>query len=132
MTSDDTESTTENRKYPFGLSSRALFIFIVIVGLITPGLLVYLLEQANLSVLADLMWVLGYGTTVFVVWYIWIRPLDLSGSSGQEPTRTDPDKEMNKTSEDTDTDTTATAGNGQTADSREQDSDQQDAASNTE
>jgi hypothetical protein len=78
----DTESG--QREYPFGLSSRQLFVFVVLVGLIAPGLLVYALEEANLSAIGDLVWIVGYGTTVFVVWFIWIRPMDLVGSSGQD------------------------------------------------
>ena len=132
MTNDDTERTTENQNYPFGLSSRALFIFIVIVGIITPGVLIYLLAQANMPVLADLVWILGFGTTVFVAWYIWLRPLDLVGSSGQELAPIEPEEETDTDSEDSSPETADSADNGQVADSQEQDSDPQEAATNTE
>jgi len=69
-------------QYPFGLSSRQLFVFVVIIGLLGPGLVVYTLEQGNYSGLADFVWIVGYGTTVFVVWYIWIRPLDFVSPAG--------------------------------------------------
>lgn len=97
--SDDTGSTTEDRKYPFGLSSKVFFILVVLLGLIMPGLLVTLLERANLSTLADMAWVFGYGTMIFTVWYIWIRPRDLVGPSGQKTTRTEPDARTNEASE---------------------------------
>ena len=82
-------SESDHRNYPFGLSSRQLFAFVVLVGLIGPGLAVYTLEQANLSAIADLVWIVGYGTTVLVVWYIWLRPLNLIGSSAQDTSVTD-------------------------------------------
>jgi hypothetical protein len=74
----------DQQKYPFGLSSPQFAVLVVLVGLIGPGLLVYTLEQANLSAVADLVWIVGYGTTVFVVWFIWLRPLDFAGSSVQD------------------------------------------------
>lgn len=79
--SDDIEAS----RYPFGLSSKAFFVLVVIVGLIGPGLLVYTIEQANLSGVADLVWIIGYGTTVFVVWFVWLRPVDFLGQAAQDP-----------------------------------------------
>ena len=73
----------------FGLSSPQFAVLVVLVGLIGPGLLVYTLEQANLSTVADLVWIVGYGTTIFVVWFIWLRPLDFSGSSTQNTSLTE-------------------------------------------
>ena len=130
--SDDTERTTEDQKYPFGLSSTVLFILIVLMGLIMPGLLVTLLERTNLSVLADIVWVFGYGTTIFSVWYIWIRPLNLVGPSKQETTRTEPDARTNEISENTGTDTADPAGNEQTADSHDQNPDSREVTTDTE
>ncbi|MDS0223431.1 hypothetical protein NDI54_19000 [Haloarcula sp. S1AR25-5A] len=82
----------DQQKYPFGLSSpqfAVLVVLVVLVGLIGPGLLVYTLEQANLSAVADLVWIVGYGTTIFVVWFIWLRPLDFGGSSAQDTSLTE-------------------------------------------
>lgn len=98
--SDGGGSEAEYRQYPFGLSSYQLFFFVVLVGLITPGLVVYFLETANLSGIADLVWIVGYGTTVFVVWFIWIRPLDLTGSSGHDTSLPDTDAEDASAAED--------------------------------
>lgn len=128
--SDDAESTTEDRKYPFGLSSTVLFILVVLVGLLMPGLLVTLLERTNLSALADIVWVFGYGTTIFAVWYIWIRPLDLVGPSEQETTRTEPDTRTNKISKDTDT--AEPAGNEQAANSHNRNPDSREVTTDTE
>ncbi|WP_254547298.1 hypothetical protein [Halomarina pelagica] len=98
--SDDGGGEAEYRQYPFGLSSYQLFFFVVLVGLITPGLVVYFLETSNLSGIADLVWIVGYGTTVFVVWFIWIRPLDLIGSSGHDTSLPDTDAEDASADED--------------------------------
>ncbi|MFC4986764.1 hypothetical protein [Saliphagus infecundisoli] len=81
-----THTEANQRGYPFGLSSRQLF---VLVGLINSGFLVYALEEANLSAVVDLVWIVGYGTTISVVWFIWIRPLDLVGTSAQDTSLTE-------------------------------------------
>jgi hypothetical protein len=78
------ESDEKTRRYPFGLPSRLSFVVVVTIGLIGPGFGVYILEGADLSLAADLVWIMGYGTTIFVVWYVWIRPLELLGSSAQD------------------------------------------------
>jgi len=82
----EVEQSTETnaQEYPFGLSSQQLFALVALVGIIGPGLAVYTLERANLPLAADLVWIVGYGTAVLVVWYIWLRPLDLIGSSDQD------------------------------------------------
>ena len=79
----------DQQEYPFGLSSPQFAVLVVLVGLIGPGLLVYTLEQANLSTVADLVWIVGYGTTIFVIWFIWLRPLDFGGSSTQNTSLTE-------------------------------------------
>ncbi|MFC7130606.1 hypothetical protein [Haloferax chudinovii] len=80
---------SDQQRYPFGLSSPQFAVLLVLVGLIGPGLLVSTLEQANLSTVADLVWIVGYGTTIFVVWFIWFRPLDLVGPSAQDTSLTE-------------------------------------------
>ena len=92
-TNADTPTEVDQREYPFGLSSWQLVVLVVLVGFIGPGFLVYALEEVNLPVVADIVWLVGYGTSVLVVWFVWIRPLDLVGSSGQD---TSPTKEPDK------------------------------------
>jgi hypothetical protein len=85
VTSDSTrESDDESRRYLFGLSSRLSFLVVITVGLIGPGLGVSVLEEANLALAADIVWIVGYGTTIFVVWYVWIRPLKIVGTDAQD------------------------------------------------
>ena len=85
----DDAANQDSWPYPFGLSSRATFALVVVVGLVGTGLVVSLLESANQPLLGDIVWILGYGTTVFVVWYIWIRPIEIVGDTGQDRTSRD-------------------------------------------
>lgn len=101
---ESSHGESQRHDYPFGLSSNQFAVLVILIGLIGPGLLVYSLEQANLSTAADLVWIVGYGTTIFVGWFVWLRPLDLVGSTGQDiptpekPERSDtePEKEDTK------------------------------------
>ncbi len=77
----DTHTEADQRGNLFRLSLRQLCI---LVGFIGSGLLIYALEEAALSVVVDLVWIVGYGTTLSSVWVIWIRPLDPVGSSRQD------------------------------------------------
>ncbi|MFC6616133.1 hypothetical protein ACFQAS_14580 [Halopenitus salinus] len=95
----------DQREYPFGLSSPQFAVLVVLIGLIGPGLLVYTLEQANLSAVADLVWIVGYGTTIFVVWFIWLRPLDFSGSSAQDTSLTEESEQSDTAPEEGDSET---------------------------
>lgn len=84
MSNSTPADESDASRYPFGLSSKPFFVLVVVVGLIGPGLLVYILEQANLSGAADLVWFVGYGTTVFVVWFLWLRPVNFTGPTAQD------------------------------------------------
>ncbi|SEA32573.1 hypothetical protein SAMN04488065_2674 [Haloplanus vescus] len=99
---DDRSTETDSKRYPFGLSSQQLFVLVALVGIIGPGLGVYIFEQANLPLVADLVWIVGYGTAVLVVWFIWLRPLDLVGSRDQDvftadDTESSPNEDDNRT-----------------------------------
>lgn len=45
-------------------------------GIIVPGVLDYLFTTAGFSQIATGVWVVGYGITIFILWYGWMRPLD--------------------------------------------------------
>lgn len=55
---------------------------VLAAGVILPGVTSYLLGQAGFALANRVVWYGGYATMVVVVWYTWLRPLDLSGSSG--------------------------------------------------
>jgi hypothetical protein len=52
---------------------------VIVVGIVGSGLARRLLGLAGYSTAGRLVFVLGYATMVVVVWYGWIRPLDLTG-----------------------------------------------------
>lgn len=89
---DETERSpaeSQQRAYPFGLSANQFTILVVLIGLIGPGLLVFVFEQANLPAAADLVWIIGYGTTIFVAWFMWLRPIDLAGPTSRDASGTE-------------------------------------------
>jgi hypothetical protein len=60
-----------------------LLALVLLVGVAGPGLARRFLGEAGYGNLGRLVFVLGYGTMVVVVWYVWIRPLDITGPSGR-------------------------------------------------
>lgn len=62
---------------------RLTFAVVLVVGVIGPGLANYFLAQAGYETLGTIVWALGYATMVLVLWYVWVRPLDLSGPGGE-------------------------------------------------
>lgn len=52
-------------------------LFLVVA---VPGLANYVLTSNGFKILGTISWATGYGLGIFAIWYIWIRPLDLSGS----------------------------------------------------
>lgn len=60
-----------------------LLALVLFAGVAVPGLARRALGQAGYSDLGRVVFVLGYGLMVLAIWYVWIRPLDLSGPSGR-------------------------------------------------
>jgi hypothetical protein len=58
-----------------------LLVAVVVVGVAGTGVVRRLLGEAGLNDLGAVVWLLGYGGTVLVVWYGWVRPLDITGPS---------------------------------------------------
>jgi len=58
-----------------------LLAAVVVVGIAGTGVVRRLLGEAGLNDLGAVVWLLGYGGTVLVVWYGWVRPLDITGPS---------------------------------------------------
>jgi hypothetical protein len=61
------------------MDSRKAFALILLVGIAGTGTAVRLVKVAGYDTLGSLIWLLGYGTTVLVLWWGWLRPLDLDG-----------------------------------------------------
>ena len=67
-----------------GLVTREslLLAAVLFVGVAGTGVLRRELGLLGLDTLGSVVFVLGYGGMVFVVWYGWIRPLDITGPTG--------------------------------------------------
>ena len=62
------------------LTSDVLLLAVVMfVGVAGSGVARWGFGQLGLPRFGDLLYIAGYGGMVFVVWYGWIRPLDLTG-----------------------------------------------------
>lgn len=85
------------------LGTRRAFVVVVLLGVAGTGLGVRLLSAAGHPGLGSALWVLGYGSTIAVLWYGWLRPLDLGSdrrpentpdypeAEGPDPSASDPD-----------------------------------------
>lgn len=56
-----------------------LLTFILIVGIIGTGVIRRLLGVAGYNTLGRLVFLLGYTGMVIIIWYGWIRPLEITG-----------------------------------------------------
>lgn len=67
-----------------GLINRntVLLATVLLVGVAGTGIVRRQLGVWGFNELGRLVYVLGYGGTVFVVWYGWVRPLEISGPDG--------------------------------------------------
>ena len=65
-----------------GRAEKVRFGLALALGVVVPGLLKYLLTTAGYPALGTAVWVSGYLTAILVLWYVWIRPLDLKGTAG--------------------------------------------------
>ncbi|WP_435347714.1 hypothetical protein [Haloarchaeobius sp. HRN-SO-5] len=48
-------------------------------AIVVPGVLNYLLGAAGYELVGSAVWALGYGGAAVMFWYVFIRPLDLTG-----------------------------------------------------
>ncbi|NIB99886.1 hypothetical protein [Halobacterium sp. R2-5] len=64
------------------MDSRVTLGLVVAAGIVLPGVANYLLNQAGAPTAGTAVWAVGYASMVLVVWYGWIRPLDLTGPGG--------------------------------------------------
>lgn len=64
------------------MDSRVVVGLVIAAGVILPGVANYVLHQAGAPTVGAAVWAVGYASMVLVVWYGWIRPLDLSGPGG--------------------------------------------------
>ena len=64
------------------MESRVKLALLLAAGVVLPGVADYALKQAGAPSLGAAVWAMGYTAMVIVVWYNWIRPLDITGPDG--------------------------------------------------
>jgi hypothetical protein len=64
------------------MDSRVALGLVVAAGVVLPGVANYFLHQAGFETAGAVVWAVGYASMALVVWYGWIRPLDLTGPDG--------------------------------------------------
>ncbi|WP_458185004.1 hypothetical protein [Haladaptatus sp. NG-WS-4] len=52
------------------------------LGIIVPGMAKYALTQMGFDLVGSAVFYSGYFTAAVLIWYIWIRPLELTGPGG--------------------------------------------------
>jgi hypothetical protein len=77
------EETTRGDKLAFGLTLASVVII--------PGLGHYFLSGLGYPTVGSAVWAIGYGSGAVVIWYVWIRPLDLTAPDGAELSDADED-----------------------------------------
>lgn len=62
------------------LSGKAAFVIVLVTGVVVPGVMNYVLAVVlGQEALGRIVWVLGFGLMIGVIWYGWLRPLDFQG-----------------------------------------------------
>ena len=79
-----TERTDDGDDGGFAFTrDKLLFVLVLAVGVAGTGIVRRLLGEAGYNGLGRLAFVVGYGTMVFVLWYGWVRPLDIEGPAAR-------------------------------------------------
>lgn len=75
------------------MSDREKLAFGVVVAavVIVPGLASWAIHSLGYSTLGTITWMIGYGSGVLAIWFIWIRPLDLHPPSARSPDESERD-----------------------------------------
>ena len=63
----------------FVTSDRMLLVLVLFVGVAGSGVARWALGELGQDFLGQVVFVMGYGGMVFVIWYGWIRPLEIRG-----------------------------------------------------
>ncbi len=75
----DTDEDQNESEVTLLTRDRLLLAAVLVVGIAGTGILRRQLGVMGFNALGRLVFILGYGGTVLLVWYGWIRPLDISG-----------------------------------------------------
>lgn len=66
------------------MSGRDKFVLglTLLAVVVVPGLANAVLGRLGHPTVGTVVWAVGYGSGALMVWYVWIRPLDISGPEG--------------------------------------------------
>ncbi|MXR20217.1 hypothetical protein [Halobacterium bonnevillei] len=64
------------------MDERVVLGLLIAAGIVLPGVANYALNAAGAPTVGSIVWAVGYASMVLVVWFGWIRPLDLTGPGG--------------------------------------------------
>lgn len=64
------------------MDERVVLGLLIAAGIVLPGVANYALNAAGAPTAGSVVWAVGYASMVLVVWFGWIRPLDLTGPGG--------------------------------------------------
>lgn len=78
MTENAESDAEEGGRDLFGRDTL-LLVAVLLVGIVGSGVARWALGVAGYNWLGRLVFLSGYATMVFVVWYGWVRPLDITG-----------------------------------------------------
>lgn len=63
------------------LPPRWLLAVVLGASIVVPGFINWVAVQAGYPLVGDVVWVVGFATMVGLVWWGWLRPLDIRGPS---------------------------------------------------
>jgi hypothetical protein len=61
------------------LSDRVKIALVLVAGVVLPGLANHFLVRAGYDEVGVAVWVLGYLGAMLLVWYVWLRPIEITG-----------------------------------------------------
>lgn len=67
-----------------GRRDKIALALTLVAVVVLPGLASAVLGNAGFETLGSAVWAVGYGTGAVFVWYVWIRPLNISAPDGVE------------------------------------------------
>jgi hypothetical protein len=75
------------------LLSRDTFALLTVlfVGVVGTGVVRRQLGLLGYDTLGQLVFALGYGGTVVLIWFVWVRPLDITGPTADGPSTDETD-----------------------------------------
>ncbi|WP_458209619.1 hypothetical protein [Haladaptatus sp. NG-SE-30] len=63
-------------------AGKVRFGLALALGVIVPGMAKYVLTEMGYGLVGSAVFYTGYFTAAVIIWYIWVRPLELTGSGG--------------------------------------------------